>query len=120
MSQVLGTRADLFAAYLHCSSRWNSGYDSVVENRIPIYIFMAQHDEYYGPQRARDTYEALRARYAAKGKGVSKEEIERLVVLDMPDDAYFNRQGIYYYHDGGMAAVNDEEIIRWVLAQRKP
>lgn len=117
MSQVLNTRADLFAAYLHSSSRWNGTYENVIKNQLPVYIFMAENDEYYGSQRATDAYEGLRTRYAAQG--FSNEEIQRLVVLDMPDNAYFNRRGIDYYHDGGMIAAENETIIRWVLSQRK-
>ncbi|MEV4033636.1 prolyl oligopeptidase family serine peptidase [Streptomyces umbrinus] len=118
MSRALNSRAELFAAYVHSSSRWNGDYDDVVNNRLPVYIFMAQNDEYYGPQRARDAYEGLSARYASDG--LTSKEIKRLAVLDMRDDAYFNRQGIYYYHDGGMVTADADEIIRWVLDQRKP
>ncbi|WP_326761618.1 prolyl oligopeptidase family serine peptidase [Streptomyces phaeochromogenes] len=117
MSRVLNTRAELFAAYVHSSSQWNGSYDDVVKNRLPVYVFMAQSDEYYGPQRARDVYEALSTRYASDR--LTREEIERLVVLDMPDDMYFNRQGIYSYHGGGMVVADKQEIIDWVLDQRK-
>jgi predicted peptidase len=117
MSRVLNTRADLFAAYVHVSSQWNGTYDDVVENRMPVYIFMAESDEYYGAQKARDVRDALTGRYATAGLG--SEEIDRLVVLDLPDDSYFNRYGITYYHGGGAVAAEKPAIIRWVLNQRK-
>ncbi|WP_326759012.1 prolyl oligopeptidase family serine peptidase [Streptomyces phaeochromogenes] len=117
MSRVLNMRAELFAAYVHSSSQWNGSYDDVVKNRLPVYIFMAQNDEYYGPQKARDAYEALATRYASDG--LTRKEIERLAVLDMPDDMYFNRRGIYSYHGGGMVVADKQQIIDWVLDQRK-
>ncbi|HEU5102435.1 MAG TPA: prolyl oligopeptidase family serine peptidase, partial [Roseiflexaceae bacterium] len=110
LSQALNTRADLFAAYIHASSRWNGSYDDVVKHRLPVYIFMAESDEYYGAQRARDAYDGLTARYADAGLG--PEDIARLVVLDLPDDAYFARQGINYFHDGGKLAADNDAIIR--------
>lgn len=117
MSRVLNTRADLFAAYLHCSSQWDGDYDSVVENRMPVYIFMALSDEYYGSQRAIDVYDALHARYVKEG--LSEKEIVQLVVLDTPGNSYFNQQGIYNYHAGGQLAVSNKAIIRWMLEKRK-
>jgi predicted peptidase len=116
-SQVLSSRADLFAGYVHSSSRWRGDYDDVVAVQMPVYIFMAQHDDYYGPQTALDAYEALTSRYVAEG--LTDEEIQRLVVLQMPDDSYFNRQGIDSYHDSGMVAADDQEVVRWLLNQRK-
>ena len=117
MAQVLNTRADLFAAYVHVSSRWNGSVDDVVSHRTAVYIFMAQSDEYYGPDRARDAYQGLLAGYAAAG--VPRGEAERLTVLNLPDDSYFARQGIDYFHDGGMVAADDDSLVRWVLDQRR-
>jgi predicted peptidase len=117
MSRVLNTRAELFAAYVHVSSQWNGTYDDVVENRTPVYVFMADSDEYYGAQKAKDVRDALTRRYTANG--LRNDEIDRLVVLDLPDDSYFNRYGITYYHGGGAVAAEKQAIIRWVLDQRK-
>lgn len=118
MSHVLNTRADLFAAYVHVSSQWNGIYDDVIGNRLPVYVFMAASDEYYGAQKARDVRDALTTRYASEG--LSDDEVDRLVVLDIPENSYFNRYGISYYHGGGAVAAEKREIIRWVLDQRKP
>jgi predicted peptidase len=117
MSHVMNTRADLFAAYVHVSSQWNGGYDDVVENRVPVYVFMGENDEYYGAQKARDVRNGLTLRYATAG--LSDEEINRLVVLDLRDDNFFNRYGITYYHGGGAVAGEQQTIVRWVLDQRK-
>ena len=117
MSRVLNSRADLFAAYVHASSRWNGSYDDVVANRLPSYVFMAENDEYYGPQRAREVHENLSSRYTAQAP--TSDEIDRLVILDLPDNQYFNAQGIDYYHDGGQVVSDKKEIVNWVLDQNR-
>ncbi|WP_171715780.1 prolyl oligopeptidase family serine peptidase [Paenibacillus phytohabitans] len=118
LSRVMGTRADLYAAYLHTSSQWDGDYADVVDNRMPVYIFMGQNDEYYGSQKAVEAYDALRSRYIVAG--LTESEVGKLVVLELPDNAYFNRLGIYNYHGGGQAVVNDDRILNWVLAQHQP
>jgi hypothetical protein len=67
---------------------------------VAVYIFMAENDEYYGSQKARSAYESLLNAY--RETGLSDSEIEPLLKLDIPDNAYFNQQGIYgNYHGGG-------------------
>ena len=56
MSQAVALRPDLYAAYIHGGSQWDGTYDPVAENRVAVYIFMAENDEYYGSQKARDAY----------------------------------------------------------------
>lgn len=51
MSQAVALRPDLYAAYIHGGSQWDGTYDPVAENRVAVYIFMAENDEYYGSQR---------------------------------------------------------------------
>ena len=48
MSQAVALRPDLYAAYIHGGSQWDGTYDPVAENRVAVYIFMAENDEYYG------------------------------------------------------------------------
>ena len=52
MSQAVSMRPDLYAAYLHGASQWDGDYAPIAENGTAVYIFMAEHDEYYGSQRA--------------------------------------------------------------------
>ena len=49
MSLALGTRPDLFTAYLHCSSQWDGAYEPVAEAQVPVYLVIGEGDEYYGP-----------------------------------------------------------------------
>lgn len=117
MSAVLGTRADLFAAYVHASSRWSGEIDAVIANQVPVHVFMAESDEYYGSETARRDASALSERYAAEG--LSPEQVARLVRLTVPGDGYFARHGIDYFHVGGQVVSDDAAIVDWMLAQRR-
>ena len=89
----------------------------MAENRVAVYIFMAENDEYYGSQKARDAYANLHAAY--EKAGLTDSEIDQLLQLNIPGNAYFNAKGIYNYHGGGSVVFDDENILNWVLAQRK-
>lgn len=56
MSQAVAMRPDLYAAYLHGASQWDGNYASIAKSGVAVYIFMAENDEYYGSQEARDAY----------------------------------------------------------------
>ena len=65
MSRAVAMRPDLYAAYLHGASQWDGGFAPIAENGVAVYIYMAQGDEYYGVQKARDAYNGLHDAYAA-------------------------------------------------------
>ena len=117
MSQAVALRPDLYAAYIHGGSQWDGAYDPVAENRVAVYIFMAENGEYYGSQKARDAYRNLHAAY--EKAGLTGSEIGQLLQLNIPDNAYFNAKGIYNYHGGGSVVFDDENVLNWVLAQKK-
>lgn len=117
MSQAVSMRPDLYAAYLHGASQWDGSYAPVAEHSVAVYIFMAEHDEYYGSQKARDAYDALQEAYRAMGW--SAAQMDDLLVLDIPPDAYFNNLGIYNYHGGGNVMYEDESIVNWILKKQK-
>lgn len=117
MSQAVSLRPDLYAAYIHGGSQWDGSYDPIAENRIAVYIFMAQNDEYYGSQKARYAYQKLHAAY--EKTGLTDNAIDQLLQLQIPDNAYFNRRGIYNYHGGGSIVFDDETVLTWILKQRK-
>lgn len=116
MSRVMSQRAELFAAYLHIGSQWNGEFDAVVENRLPVYIFIGEEDEYYGAEQAVEDANTLRALYEAEK--LAADVIDRLVVLDIKDDAYFEERGISSHHGGGVAAYDDATVVNWVMTQR--
>lgn len=117
MSQAVSMRPDLYAAYLHGASQWDGTYAPVAENRVSVYIFMAENDEYYGSQKARDAYNGLLDAYRKTGQ--YDEEINRFLQIEIPDNAYFNRQGIYHYHGGGNILFDDETILNWIIEKEK-
>ncbi|MBP3489360.1 MAG: alpha/beta hydrolase [Roseburia sp.] len=117
MSLVLEKAPELFTAYLHCSSRWDGDYAPVVENRLPVYLVIGENDEYYGSEPTREAYEALRKLYLEQG--LSEEEIDRLLVLDIKDSSYFTERGIRNQHGGGGQFAFDEEIMGWLFEQIK-
>ncbi len=117
MSQAVSMRPDLYAAYLHGASQWDGSYDSVAENGVAVYIYMAEGDEYYGSAKARSAYDALHAAYEKMGR--SAAEIDSLLRLEIPDNAFFNEKGIYNYHGGANVLFSDPENLEWVISHSK-
>lgn len=118
MSRAVAMRPDLYAAYLHGASQWDGEYASVAENRVAVYIFMAQNDEYYGSDRAREAYNGLRSAY--ERLGWTDAQIDAVLQLEIPDNAYFNSHGITgNYHGGGNILFEDESILNWILSHSK-
>ncbi|MDU4732841.1 MAG: prolyl oligopeptidase family serine peptidase [Thomasclavelia ramosa] len=117
MSLVMSKRADLFTAYLHASTQWDGEYESVVENRTPVYIVIGENDEYYGSKPSQNAYDTLYSLY--KEIGLSDNEIDKLLVLDLKDSEYFTSQGITNQHGGGALFSNDNEIMGWLFNKKK-
>ena len=115
MSLVMGKRPELFTAYLQCSSQWDGAYDPVVESRTPVYIVVGESDEYYGSGPSREAYENLYERY--QEEGLSEEEIDELLVLDIKPAQYFDSQGAASQHGGGNLFAEDEEIMGWLFGK---
>lgn len=117
MSQTVAMRPDLYAAYLHGASQWDGTYEPVTENGVAVYIFMAENDEYYGSEKAQDAYDSLRDAY--ESAGWSAEQIDEVLQVEIPDNAYFNSRGIYNYHGGGNVVFEDETILKWIISHKK-
>ncbi len=117
MSQAVAMRPDLYAAYLHGASQWDGTYEPVTENGVAVYIFMAENDEYYGSEKAQDAYDSLRDAY--ESAGWSAEQIDEVLQVEIPDNAYFNSWGIYNYHGGGNVVFEDETILKWIISHKK-
>lgn len=117
LSRAINMRPELFAAYLHASSQWDGGYEAAAERRLPVYICMALGDEYYGSDTARAAYNGLREAYLAAG--ISEEETDELVILDLKDDSYFEGRLTGNYHGSGGLFANDDEIVSWALSHSK-
>lgn len=117
MSQAVSMRPDLYAAYLHGASQWDGTYAPIAKNQTAVYIYMAENDEYYGSQKARDAYNNLLAAYWETG--LSDSEIDQLLQVEIPGDAFFNQQGIYNYHGGANVVFDDETILNWITSKQK-
>lgn len=114
MSLVMGQRADLFRAYLHCSSQWDGDYQSVVDNETRVYLVVGKDDEYYGSDPSLQAYQELYRLY--QEKGLLDQEIQDLLVLDIKDAQYFESQGVTNQHGGGAQLfVQDEHIMNWLF-----
>ena len=113
MSFVLQQRPDLFCAYLHCCSSWPADPTPVAKARLPVYIAVGEQDEYFGSGPSRAIYGKLQERY--RQQGLSGEEIDRLLVLDVKDDAYFSGRGVEKQHEGGVLFGEDPEIMGWLF-----
>ena len=113
MSQVMGKRPDLFTAYLQCSSQWDGDYEPVVESRTPVYFAIGVEDEYYGSGPSREAYESLREMY--QDEGLTDEEIDEILVLDIKDADYFESRGMTNQHGGGGLFAQDGEIMGWLF-----
>lgn len=115
MSLALGTRPDLFTAYLHCSSQWDGAYEPVAEAQVPVYLVIGEGDEYYGPGPTQEAYDQLHTLY--QEAGLSESEIGRLLVLDIKDADYFRERGAPNQHGGGNLFAQDPEIMGWLFRQ---
>lgn len=115
MSLVLGKRPDLFTAYLHVSSKWDGGYEAVVRQRLPVYFAIGKNDEYYGSGPTQKAYDTFYGLY--EEQGLTKEEIDDLLVLDIKEHDYFTERNAPNEHGGGGFFAFDEEIMGWLFAQ---
>lgn len=117
MSQAVAMRPDLYAAYLHGAAQWDGAFESVAEDKVSVYIFMAENDEYYGSQKARDAYQGLYEAY--QSIGWIQEQIDEVLQIETPDNEYFNSRGIYNYHGGGNILFEDQSILQWIVEKKK-
>ena len=117
MSIVMGKRPDLFTAYLQVSSQWDGAYEPVVAQHLPVYLAIGRSDEYYGSEPTQRAYDALHDLY--RQQGLTEEEINKILVLDIKDHSYFTERNAPNEHGGGGLFAYDEEIMGWLFSQKK-
>lgn len=118
MSQAVSLRPDLYTAYLHGASQWDGIYDPVVQEPVNVYIYMAENDEYYGSEKAREAYQNLYDAYLANG--YSQTEIDQLLQVQIPDNEYFVQHGINNnYHGGATIVYQDTDVLNWIISKSK-
>lgn len=116
MSIVMGKRPDLFTAYLHVSSQWDGEYEPVVKQRLPIYFAIGRNDEYYGSAPTKDAYDTFYRLY--EQQGMTRAEIDDLLVLDIKEKDYFTQRNAPNEHGGGGLFAYDEEIMGWLFSKK--
>ena len=90
----------------------------IAENGVAVDIFMAEEDEYYGSQRARDAYAGLHDAYVTVGW--SEDEIEGVLQIQTPDETWFAARGINgNYHGGGNVVFEETCILNWIVSHSK-
>lgn len=114
LSLVLEKRPELFAAALHVSSKWDgSDYSKMIKNKTPLYFAIGESDSYYGSDPVKKAYKELKSKY--EETGLSEEEINKVLVLDVKEQEYFTARGYTDQHGGGMAFAHDETIMKWLF-----
>ena len=92
LSIVLGKRPELFTSALFISSQWDGDLNVLANAQTPLYIVIGENDSYYGSTRAINAYNSLYDIY--ESQGLSDEEIDEILVLDVKEHEYFSSQGV--------------------------
>ncbi len=114
MSIVMGKRPDLFTAYLQVSSQWDGAYEPVAAQHLPVYLAIGRNDEYYGSEPTQRAYDTLHDLY--RKQGMTEDEIDKILVLDIKEHAYFTERNAPNEHGGGGLFAYDEEIMGWLFS----
>lgn len=117
MSIAVGKRPDLFTAYLQVSSKWDGEFEPVSKQRLPVYFAIGEDDEYYGSAPTKSAYDTLYTLY--EKQGLSKEEIDKLLVLDIKEHSYFTERGMSNEHGGGGLFAYDSDIMGWLFEKER-
>lgn len=78
---------------------------------------IAENDTYYGSGYLKDAYNKLYKLYSEQG--LSDEEINDILVLDVKPDEYFSEHGYRDQHAGGNAFSADENVMSWLFGKVK-
>lgn len=126
LSLVMEIRPELFSAALFMSSKWDGDPARLVEAKTPLYIFTSEHDSYYGSEPAILAWQLIHDQYISAG--LTENEINNILVLDVREDAWFDKTlGIYSpenrdnidYHGAGIFVAFDENVMRWIFEKSK-
>ncbi len=117
-SLVMGERPTLFRRVLHTISQWDGDVDVLADARVPVYMAIGEHDDYYGSSPDRDAYQRICEAY--RERGLSDDEVSNLVTLDVKPDSYFTDRGraagASQHAGGGMLFPHDEQIMGWLFS----
>lgn len=114
LSLVMERKPELFAAALAVSSQWDGDLKALADARVPLYLFTGEQDSYYGSGSFVETAGELRELYGRGG--LSKDEADRLVTLDVRDSSWFESRGVSDQHAGGLQAAFEPSVMRWLFS----
>lgn len=114
-SLVMGTKPELFTAYLATSSQWDGDLTVLAQAHTPVYFAIGEQDSYYGSESFIAAYRTLHDLYAAQG--LTEEEIDKLIVLDVKPAEFFTERGFRDQHAGGQAFAHEESIMGWLFGE---
>ena len=117
LSLVLGKRPELFTSALFISSQWDGDLNVLANAQTPLYIVIGENDSYYGSTRAINAYNSLHDIY--ENQGLSEEQINEILVLDVKEHEYFSSQGVSDEHAGLGLFAYDEDVMSWVFSKSK-
>ena len=117
LSIVLGKRPELFTSALFVSSQWDGDLNVLANARTPVYMAIGENDSYYGSTKAKNAYNRLHELY--ENQGLSNEEIDNILVLDVKQHEYFTSQGMQDEHAGLGLFAYDEDIMNWIFSKSK-
>lgn len=116
-SYMMGKEPELFAGVLLNSTQWDSDIDKLVNAETPLRLAVGEDDSYYGSEPLKEAYQNIHDAYVKKG--LSEEEIDKILVLDVKQRQWFTERGYSDEHDGGNAFAKDEETMQWLFSQVK-
>lgn len=116
-SIIMGKRPELYTAYLETSSKWDGDLEVLAKAKTPVYMAIAENDTYYGSGYLKDAYNELYQLY--KEQGLTENEINDILVLDVKPDEYFTERGYHDQHAGGNAFSADENVMGWLFGKTK-
>ena len=91
------------------SSQWDGDLSVLTKAKKPVYLAVGEDDSYYGSEPMKTVYGELYELY--KNMDVSDDEINKLIVLDVKEQEYFDKYGYSDQHNGGNAFGQDSDIM---------
>ena len=115
LSRVLGKKPELFTSALFISSQWDGNLNVLANTKTPLYIVIGENDSYYGSTKAKNAYNNLYQIY--KKQGMTDEEINKILVLDVKNHEYFTSQGMTDEHAGLELFAYDSNVMNWFFSK---
>ena len=116
-SLVMGMRPDIYAAYLMVASQWDGDLEALAEARTPVYMIIGEDDSYYGSGSLKAACQTLHSLY--RDQGLSEENIDELLVLDVKQADWFDAYGYMDQHMGAISLTYEERMLPWFFSKVK-